>query len=401
MAKKKIVLFSDSPYATTGLARQVRYFLKMFPEYEWHMWAINHGEFVIQKNQKIAIMPDSENFPKPASMVTPNMVNGDMYQASQFPQFIDQVKPDYVMTFIDFDRVFPAAEAIKKMSIRDGFKWIHYMNVDRYNYGVRELTYFHLPDYLVTTAKFGAERLEQQGLNREITSIYHALDADEFPLLKRTEIRQFRKEAFGKKSNKEFIVGSVNRVFARKDPVRLINAFNEFNKKDNESKLYMHGNRQTYEGVDLAMVGDVMRWDMETIMFPPNFNETTGVSQEQLNKIYQSFDVVASTSTGEGFGFSTLEALLTERPMIAPDNTTFPEFLTDYGYIVPTSDWVFVYGQYSTPWKIVDEVKFAETLQHIKDNYDEAKEKAKAGRKFVLETFNLDVIKNQWSEILR
>lgn len=398
MSKKKILIFSDSPFSTTGLARQTRYFLRMFPEFDFYMYASNHQYFNIIRGRQIPLMATDE-FENIKQLMVPAK---GQYDSSGVPQAIQDIKPDFLLSFVDFQHMDAIAEQIKQLSIVEGFKWIHYMNVDRYDFATFEFERMQYVDRIITSSKFGYDHLHSIGFRKPEKYIWHAIDAEEFPSVSRQQLRTTKKEYFGKDNAKKTVVGTVNRMFARKDPVRLMWIFDQFHKQNKDSLLYMHGNVVSYEKQNMAMIRHVMNLTPGSAQFrSPDYEEVSGVSQEDLNKIYRMFDIFISTSTGEGFGYSTVEALLTETPIIGPRNTTFPELIGDNGYLVDCDDWTFVYGLYSSPWPIVNKDKYVKQLQYVHDNMDEAKQKAKSGRKWVLKNLNLDTIRKQWLEIFQ
>jgi glycosyltransferase involved in cell wall biosynthesis len=398
----KIVLLSDSPFVTSGLGRLTSYFLRMFPEIEWYVWGVNHDSFLL-KGKSVRAVFDKTKFEGLEEMVSPKQFSDDVYGLKFLMEYIKQVQPDIFLTAIDFDRVLPIADEFKKYQATNKIKWVNYFPVDRTHYHHSENFAFKLPDINVSISKYGVDKMASIGVpKKSLKQIWHPIDIEEFPELQKEEVEEFKKKYFGEDYLKKFSVLTVNRSFARKDPVRLLRAFKEFYKNYQRSFLYMHGSPVTYEGVDLAEVIQFFDIPFEAVRFPiKNYNEVSGVKQSALNSIYRSFDVFTTASMGEGFGFTTVEAMLCEVPLVVPNNTTFPELVNDNGYLVDISDEVFLYGVYNHYWPTVDYKDLSNKLNYVRLNPEEASEKAKAARQWVIKNLSLEVIKEQWSQILK
>lgn len=402
---KKILLISDSPYATTGLGRMARYFITMFPEFEWVFWGVNHPSHETT-HTRVSPVYNPEDFNSNFKIISPSRFqdpNDPTYSFSALEPVIKQEKPDYIITSIDYNRIAGHFELLLRLKMMLGFKWVNYFPVDREFFFHHELPGLKYPDINVCISKFGVKKIHKFDKKLDIKQIYHPVDRKEFPFIDNAEKKEFREKFYKGAVNEDtFLVGTVNRNFARKDPVRTLWSFIQFNKKYDNSMMYFHGNRVTYEGHDLAQVARQLEIKDKKLIFPPEgFFEVNGVNQQILNQIYRTFDLFVTSSMGEGFGFSTVEALLCEIPIIAPDNTSFPELIQDFGYLIPVKDWTFLYNNYDLPWPIVDKEKFVKKMKYVKENYSEAKEKAKAGKKWVEKNLSLNTIKEQWAQILK
>ena len=53
------------------------------------------------------------------------------------------------------------------------------------------------------------------------------------------------------------------------------------------------------------------------------------LSRRDLNNLYNIFDVFLSTTSGEGWGLTTIEAAITKTPLVIPKCTSFPEIFGD------------------------------------------------------------------------
>lgn len=400
---KKILLISDSPYATTGLGRMSKYFLKMLPEFKWYVWGIMHPEFVVRNGiGRPVYNPKDFGHEHGFELITPDTYTNDLYGLDHAVKAIRDIKPDYLITSMDFNRIFPIVKHIKDLRFVQDFKWINYFPVDREDIKDMEVDAFRYPDVNVVITKYGQRRFLEFNEKLDIKQIYHPLDLEEFPLHSKKEIEDFKLKTFTGINKGTFVMGTVNRSFARKDTARLVRAFTEVSRRTDNTFFYVHGKSKTFEGLnlaELAVQNDVRKKSMSFL--PETINEIDGIANADLNKIYQSLDLFVTFSTGEGFGYSTVEALATETPIVVPDNTCFPELVQDFGYILPTSEYTFHYNSNTSMWPVVGLNKSIEQLMYIYNNYSEAKKKIRGARKWVKDNLSLDVIAEQWRQILK
>jgi len=398
---KKILLVSDSPYATTGLGRMSKYFLKMLPEFEWTVWGAHHPEFHVRNGVHTPIF-SPDDFEAKFQILSPKTYTKDQLGLEIVPSVIDQLKPDYVITSMDYDKVVDSIlEGLKQAQFSGNFKWINYFPIDREDYKMGEASSFRYPDVNVCITKFGQGKIKEQNPRLPIKQIYHPIDASEFPEIKKKHIENFRSKTFKGVDKTDFLIGSVNRSFARKDTPRLVRILSEYFRDNEGVKGYIHGGSTTYEGLNLYNVAKESQIRPQSLFFlPESVPETDGVSPDDLNKIYRSMDLFLTVSTGEGFGFTTVEAMLTKTPIIAPHNTSFTELVQDFGYLIPTAEMAFHHNGNTCMWPLVNTDAVKEKITYVRENYDEAQEKANLGAKWVKDNLNLDVIANQWREIL-
>lgn len=399
--KKKIVLVSDSPYSTTGLGRVSKYFLKMLPEFEWSVWGFLHPSFDIRKGMYLPHY-DKGDFECDFKLTSPRMFGDDVYGLDLIGSFIEQEKPDFLITSMDYDRIVTISDHIKQLQFTLDFKWINYFPADREDLKPAEIQGFRFPDVNICITKFGMDSIHAINPKLDIKYIHHAIDATEFPSVGKSTLKKTKNKVWPNMDKKDFFIGSINRSFIRKDTGRLVRLLSEYIRDKGDTAAYIHGKNVTFEGLDLkklAFETDIPKGKLA--FMPDNLNEIDGVTPETLNKIYRCFDLFLTVSQGEGFGYTTIEALLTETPIIAPHNTSFPELVQDFGYLVPTSEVAFWGNSNSSMWPVVNMEDVKDKIDYVRDNYDEAKEKARAGSKWVKGNLNLQVIGDQWREILK
>ena len=241
---------------------------------------------------------------------------------------------DYDVMFIlqDLGVIIPLVPHIKKIqedkknAKRKLFKSIFYFPVDfalTPNLAVG-IEFF---DQLVTFTEYGRKMFLnlKPELKHKIKVIPHGNNMKNYYSIEsKIDKYDFRKQYFKDKASK-FIVGCVNRNQSRKDIPTTIFGFMEYWETHNKNAfLYLHMDPN-----------DPMGWDLRTVlkqtplkegvdfMFPNDEHGFKGTSIEDMNKIYNSFDVFLTTATGGGWELTVTEAMACKVPCIIPKHTSF------------------------------------------------------------------------------
>ncbi len=236
-------------------------------------------------------------------------------------------------------------------------------------------------DHVVTYSQFGLEKSKEaySGCG-DILVIPHGTNLNDFKKLDEETVKRF-KEAYFKHNKDKFIITNLNRNQQRKDIPRTIAAFKEFRKEVPNSMLYLHMAARD-QGWDLNEVVKAYGFNThDDVLFPDRFGPNQGYPIEIVNLIYNASDLVVSTTLGEGFGLSWAEAMATKTPVLMPNNTVMPEFITeDRGYLCDsgTNNSLFTILPHDNEVirPIVDVEDMKNKMIHIYHNYDEALEKA-------------------------
>lgn len=157
----------------------------------------------------------------------------------------------------------------------------------------------------------GRDQLHSAGI--ENTYIPHAIDTNVFkPTAKMPDGRTVRE--YMSVPEDAFLVGMVaankaNGQIHRKAYAENLLAFAIHLKKYPNSYLYIHSEpSRVYGGFDLGILLRMVGIPQENVMLPDSFMLRTGFSDETMAAFYSAFDVLLSTSYGEGFGIPTIEA---------------------------------------------------------------------------------------------
>jgi len=217
--------------------------------------------------------------------------------------------------------------------------------------------------------------------------LFHPLDPEQ-----RKEARQ---KIFGIGED-TFLVLSVNRNQWRKDPGRTLMIFHKFRESHPDAVLYMHMKMRDIGGSipDSAQIIGMrlVNPGAEIIFTGPQFNEQQGVPREALNLVYNAADVMISTSTGEGWGLTTTDAMAAGVPLVVPRNTSFVEIIGENeqrGYLADSGGDIdhlaIPYGISDNPRALVHSESMLDKLERVYLSREEAHEKAQAARQWALE----------------
>jgi glycosyltransferase involved in cell wall biosynthesis len=248
-------------------------------------------------------------------------------------------------------------------------------------------------DYPVAYSEFGKREAQKAYPDvPELDVIPHGVNIDEYVVLSLDEVKDFRKRYFGAQADK-FIFMCLNRNQQRKDIPRTIQAFVEFRKHVKDSVLYLHMS-QVDQGWNLPEVCKAYGLDTsKDVIFPENFGPNQGYPRQVVNMLYNCSDCVISTTLGEGWGLSWIEAMATKTPVIMPANTALVECITeDKGYLVksgadPSHHTVLPHdNEIIRPLVDVDDM--VKKMLQVYNNYDEAMEKAEKAYEWVRTDLN-------------
>ena len=225
--------------------------------------------------------------------------------------------------------------------------------------------------------------------NKIAAVLPHGVNTNHFFPLPEEEIQKFRGGYFGKVAG-NFIFCNVNRNQQRKDIPRTLMAFKKVLEARPNVSLYLHMSPKDL-GWDLAQVVKTLGLDLATdVVFPANFNVNQGFPLDVLNRVYNSIDCVMSTTLGEGWGLSWIEAMAVNKPVIYPDNTAITENLAEgRGLLVKSGeDWDhhnIICNDFEVIRPITNLDDLIEKMIYCVDNPEKIKEMSNKAHKWVLE----------------
>jgi len=380
--KIKVLAYCDSPSCATGfgtVSRNIFEALYKTGRYEIDILGINYWG-------------DPHGLPY---RIWPTGINGDKdpYGRRKVTSMIPQMKYDILFLLQDsFILDFMPALMSQLKSSGKEFKSICYFPID----GTPKSQWIDnvtQADEVVAYSQFGVDAVKAiQPDCKDLHIIPHGANVNEFRPLPKKDVKAFRNQYFGKHAD-SFIVTNLNRNQHRKDIPRTIAAFKKFRESVPKSILYLHMASKD-QGWNLPEVCKSYGFDLANdIIFPENFGPNQGYPREIVNMIYNASDLVVSTTLGEGWGLSWVEAMAAKTPVLMPNNTAITEnisaergYLCDSGTSAALTTVLANDNEVVRP--LVDVEDMANKMVHIANNYDEALAKAETAYKWVHDNLN-------------
>ncbi len=322
--KIKVLAYCDSPTCATGfgtVSRNILSGLHATGKYEIDVLGINYWG-------------DPHNFP---FRIWPTGINTDRdpYGRKKVFTMIQQMDFD-ILFFLQDTFILDFLPELHTKLYEQGkkFKSICYYPID----GVPKESWLQnvgVCDYIIAYSEFGkSESIKALPEIKIPMVIPHGVNTKEYFKIDKEDAAAFRTHFFGAQANK-FVFTNLNRNQQRKDIPRTVAAFSEFHKEVPESLLYLHMAKKD-QGWDLPEVISAYGLSItEDVIFPENFGPNQGYPRNIVNMIYNISDCIISTTLGEGWGLSWIEAMATKTPVIMPRNTAMIENITkDRGWLV-------------------------------------------------------------------
>lgn len=242
----------------------------------------------------------------------------------------DTVKPDVIVFQNDFWHIPKYVQQLKKSEYatvpRVGYIAVDGKNVD--GSALNDL------DLAIFWTRFAEAEAKEGGLTRPSAVVPLGISVERYSPGDRSIARQSLgiPEEF---VDKMFIVGNVNRNQPRKRLDLTIRYFSEWVRryKIEDAYLFLHVAPTGDQGIDVQELAKYYGvWTHMLLREPQMFY---GESEEKMRDTYRSFDLMLTTTQGEGFGLTTFEAMACGVPIIAPDWSALGELLKDAAWLVP------------------------------------------------------------------
>lgn len=259
---------------------------------------------------------------------------------------------------------------------------------------------------VITYTEYGKAVLQplvSESLWKKIKVIPHGIDTEVFyPIENHDEINETKKQIFGR--DDVFVFGSVNRNSARKDLGTLMIGFAMFKHTSQaDAVLYLHCNPKDKMGIDCYRLSERLGLEVgKDIFFPKDFNENNGISESELNKIYNTFDCFITTTTAEGWGLSIVEAMATQKLVVAPKHTSIQE-ITDNG----NNAFLFKFIQRAVFVNDFEKIRFISNPEEVAQvcgivyNLQNEEDEVKGQVSTIVENAYNHVVKWKWNDIAK
>lgn len=378
----RVLFYSDSPHTPSGFATAGRYLCK-------GLTALGHEIYYI----------GLQTFGTPFKFEGFNLLannTGNRHAQNAVKQYIVQYKPDVLLTLWDswYIRFLRSMWRVTP--------WVAWTPVDGEPLPHETIKDHASMDLPVSFAKFGNKVLSEAGISNQYiphgvpTDIYKPLPEDQ----KQADRRASRLEG------KYPIIVSVFRNQKRKRPDRLLGAFKRFvDAGYKDAFLYLHTDPRDKEGWDIQFLRSKLGLNGKVGLSIENpytpfrmLSFMQGITDVNLNRVYNMAHMHALATAGEGFGIPVLESASAGLPNIATDCSTMPELIADHGELVKVKEWeTGSAGVMRALWDMDDACsKFIKLTDDpvLRDKYSiKARKHA--------ETYDWKHICTQWDELLK
>ena len=182
-------------------------------------------------------------------------------------------------------------------------------------------------EYPVAMSKFGQKQVKDY-YNMNVGYIPHGTEINRYKRLSEPE-RAILKAKWGLSG--KFVIGTVMRNQGRKMPDKFMKTIKTLN--DNFKQMgkddfifLMHTDFDDQAAVvDLRML--INRYNLENKVVSTGMSALKGFDWNQMNELYNLFDCFFLSTSGEGFGIPTIEAMSAEVPVVIPSYTTGDELV--------------------------------------------------------------------------
>jgi glycosyltransferase involved in cell wall biosynthesis len=166
----------------------------------------------------------------------------------------------------------------------------------------------------------------------EAPVVWHGVDTNVFMPRDKKE----SKKALGFDPDK-FLVLRVDKNFHRKDYPATWKALRPLLRRYPDIAVHFHCQPETPQGHNLYAVMFNDEDIRDRVTFSPMVDGWHGWGLEQIALLYSAADLFVSTSQGEGFGLTILEAMAAGTPVVAGDHSAISEVVGGGGVLIPSA----------------------------------------------------------------
>jgi len=321
-----------------------------------------------------------------------------MYGYQKFWYIEEQVKPDLIF-FLNDPWVIEKYLSLRPQTTDRYTKMIAYYPTDSGPMKPEWVKMLGEFDAQVCYSNFAERVLIESNNNKRpknLHQIYHGVDINTFHPVVQAEARI----NLGLPVD-AFIVGMVARNQYRKRFDLLCKAFADFAKDKDNVKLYLHTSLHDvgFNIEDMTRQLDIQ----DKLILTEDLAANKGVPAHVLNLIYNSFDVNALISMGDGFGLPVAESMATGCPQLVSGHSCLQELVEGHGGLtVKTAAWMMNTGGFNTWGGLSDVEDITAKLNVLHGSRDLRMELSQQAFDFITqEQFSWDYAANEFDKIIK
>jgi glycosyltransferase involved in cell wall biosynthesis len=388
--KKKILFIGDSPDCPSGFGRATRELLsRVHPHYDVTVLGINHRG-------------DPSDVPYPVYTAA---AGGDVFGIGRLMWMCGKVQPDAIVIQQDGWYIPYYVATLRKRNRNHEYEHPQFANlpiigsiaVDGKHFDgkwIEDLT------AAVFWTQFAYDEAREGGFAGRGEIIRLGVDQEMFYpcdrdlAMERAQLTQFKDK---------FIVGNVNRNQPRKRWDLTLRYFakwiHEYNVRD--AYLFLHTAPTGDQSINVESLAKYYGIHDRTIIYEPEV--FYGKSDDQMRDLYNCFDVLMSTTQGEGMGLPAMEAMACSVPCILPDWSAFGDWAVGAAALVPcTSTALQTFSPtVNVVGGVADEKAFVQALDTLYRDKSHRELVGSLGMSRISDqTFRWDYIGQRWLELL-
>jgi len=389
MRKKKILALSDSPFLNTGYSSQMLALLNGLSGKGWEChWQVTNQTYTGQTLPPGSVkLADGTPF-----NFTLYSAGREAYAKDVLIPRLKSIKPDIFITLLDTFMMHPWYQTQNFSPALSAF-WFPSDGGKRLPLNCEHvLNHVQIP---VAMSKYGqAQAKKRYGL--KVHYIPHGINPDLFYPLSDEE--KFELKTKWGLTNK-FVIGLMGRNQNRKFHSRALKIFQFFARRHPDVVMLCHLDPNDVAATFCirSMIKDL---GLENRVFFTGTKYYEGFTYKQMNDVYNLMDIYLSTTSGEGFGVGTIEAMSCKIPIVITDYTTTQELVTDHdaGKIIKLRDELT--GSMNVERGLCDITDGIEKLEKLYFDFQLRQKYGENGRKAVLENYTEEIVVNKWQKLL-
>ena len=335
---------------------------------------------------------DPHGYPYPIYAAAPG---GDAMGVGRLVWMCDLVKPDVIIIQNDSWNLQAYVQQLRLFKEYEGVPIVAIVAVDGNNF---QRTWLDGLAHVIFWTQFALDEARASGFNGLATVIPLGVDTSVFAPMPKVEARELR--GIGK-ANNAFIVGNVNRNQPRKRWDLTIKYFADWALSNTilDAYLFLHVAPTGDMGIQIQQLAAYYGVLERLILVqPPTFY---GVPDEMLAATYNCFDVLVSTTQGEGFGLTALEAMACGIPCVLPKWSALGDWARPAAWMVSCSTTTIGPPYVNVIGGVPDQTSFINALDTLYNDKHTRAEYAERGLALAREArFSWDHIGQRYAWVL-